>query len=97
VAGVILPGTSAVALAAFAVVRGNRAAAKIAQAFQLAEQVIPMRLEILQGLIHDASYLNDYTHSDYRPKKEKAQLPPTNLTHTHRTHGEWLQLTVMTR
>jgi len=27
-------------------------------------------------------HLTVYTHSDYRPKKEKAQLPPTNLAHT---------------
>jgi hypothetical protein len=82
VAGVILPGTSAVAFAALAVVRGDGAPAKIAQVLQLAEQATALRLQVLQGLIHDASKLNVYTHSDYRRKKEKMQLPPTNLTHT---------------
>jgi hypothetical protein len=32
--------------------------------------------------IHGTPNLNDYSHSDYLPKKEKAQLPPTNLSHT---------------
>jgi hypothetical protein len=48
----------------------------------LTEQVLPTQLQILQGLLHGASNLNDYKHSDYRPKKEKTQLPPTNLAHT---------------
>ena len=30
-----------------------------------------------------APSLNDVQHSDYRPKKGKPQLSPTNLTHTH--------------
>jgi len=78
----ILASTDAVAFAALAVVHGNGASAEIAEMLHLTEQVLPTQLQILQGLLHGASNLNDYKHSDYRPKKEKTQLPPTNLAHT---------------
>src|SRR5229473_2085407 len=78
----ILASTEAVAFAALAVVHGNGASAEIAEMLHLTEQVLPTQLQILQGLLHGASNLNDLEHSDYRPKKEKTQLPPTNLTHT---------------
>src|SRR6202171_1929386 len=78
----ILTRTSAVALAALAIVHGNGATAEIAEVFHLAEQLLPAQLQVLQRFIHRASCLNDVTHSDYRAKKEKAQLRPTNLAHT---------------
>src|SRR2546428_6462499 len=78
----VLTSTCAVAPTALAVVHGNGATAEIAQVLHLAEQVFSTRLQLLQRLIHSASNLNDYTHSDYRPKKERAQLLPTNLTRT---------------
>ncbi|HTF23776.1 MAG TPA: hypothetical protein VK937_07625, partial [Candidatus Limnocylindria bacterium] len=51
------------------------------------EQVFPAQLQIVQRLVHGASYLNVYTHSDYQPKKRKTQHPPTNLSHTPRIHA----------
>src|SRR5947209_1029685 len=64
---------------ALAVVHGNGATAEIAQVLHLAEQVFSTRPQLLQRLIHSASNLNDYTHSDYRPKKERAQLEVTPI------------------
>src|SRR2546425_12019777 len=86
----VLTSTCAVAPTALAVVHGNGATAEIAQVLHLAEQVFSTRPQLLQRLIHSASNLNDYTHSDYRPKKERAQLVPTNLTRTWRppTHSQ---------
>jgi hypothetical protein len=78
----ILTRTSAVALAAFAIVHRNGATAEIAKVLHLAEQLLPAHLQTLKRFIHPASILNDVTHSDYRPKKERAQLRPTNLSHT---------------
>src|SRR5437016_5681546 len=79
----VLTSTCAVAPTALAVVHGNGATAEIAQVLHLAEQVFSTRLQLQQRLIHSAPNLNDYTHSDYRPKKERAQLLPTNLTRTY--------------
>src|SRR5205823_7714678 len=80
---VALTGTGAVALTAFAIIHGNDAPAKIAEILDLTEQLFPAQLQIAQWLVHSASYLNVGTHSDYRAKKEKTQLPPTKLAHTH--------------
>src|SRR3989442_138754 len=74
--------SSAVALTAFAIIHGNEAPAKIAEILDLTEQLFPAQLQIAQWLVHSASYLNVCTHSDYRAKKEKTQLPPTKLAHT---------------
>src|SRR5436309_6250227 len=79
---VALTGTGAVALTAFAIIHGNDAPAKIAEILDLTEQLFPAQLQIAQWLVHSASYLNVGTHSDYRAKKEKTQLPPTKLAHT---------------
>src|SRR5439155_1518612 len=79
---VALTGTGAVALTAFAIIHGNDAPAKIAEILDLTEQLFPAQLQIAQWLVHSASYLNVCTHSDYRAKKEKTQLPPTKLAHT---------------
>src|SRR5437870_5538436 len=89
---VALTGTGAVALTAFAIIHGNDAPAKIAEILDLTEQLFPAQLQIAQWLVHSASYLNVCTHSDYRAKKEKTQLPPTKLAHTQaqksqRTYG----------
>src|SRR5207245_1743660 len=81
---VALTGTGAVALTAFAIIHGNDAPAKIAEILDLTEQLFPAQLQIAQWLVHSASYLNVCTHSDYRAKKEKTQLPPTKLAHTRR-------------
>src|SRR5437016_14563377 len=77
-----LTGIGQVALTAFALIHGNDAPAKIAEILDLTEQLFPAQLQIAQWLVHSASYLNVCTHSDYRAKKEKTQLPPTKLAHT---------------
>src|SRR2546426_12782634 len=88
----VLTSTCAVAPTALAVVHGNGATAEIAQVLHLAEQVFSTRPQLLQRLIHSASNLNDYKHSDYRPKKERAQLVPTNLTRTSIDEAAFAQL-----
>jgi hypothetical protein len=71
----ILASTDAVAFAALAVVHGNGASAEIAEMLHLTEQVLPTPLQIL-GLLHGASNLNDYKHSDIGPKKKKRNFHP---------------------
>ena len=48
----ILTRTSAVALAALAIVYGNGATTEIAKILHLAEQFLPAQLQVLQGFIH---------------------------------------------
>jgi hypothetical protein len=67
---VALTGAGAVALTAFAIIHGNGAPAKIAETLDLTKQVFPAQLQIVRGLVHGASYLNVYTHSDYQHKKK---------------------------
>jgi hypothetical protein len=41
---------------------------------------VPAALNALEA-VHRVSNLNDLTHSDYGPNKERTQLRPTNMAH----------------